>query len=216
MGVDRLLQVVAAVAAACGVFAVVTGSGWAGAVAGLSSVVCAGLVLRANPAWTGLRREPSINLRGQPSTTAVPSLMGEDYLDATLRGRIAVAKRALRPLSVVHVEILTELGESTLLAAHLIADAAETTLRASDVVGRRADGVYVFILEETGEDGAVWTTERLRRQVVETCGPRRFFAGVASYPNHALDAETIDLKAAEALASAREWGRDRIEVAANR
>lgn len=207
----RALQAVAALAGAAGVVAVVSRSSWAAVVAGVAAVISAGGSLRL------LSSSSAVDLRdGERAEdgSGTPTLLDERYLEATLRSRIAVAKRALRPLSVVHVEVLAEVGQPALLAAEQIAGAAEATLRASDVVGRHRDGHYVFILEDTGEDGAVWTTERLRRHLVNTLGPGRFHAGVASYPNHGLDADAVTAKAADALVLAREWGRDRIEVAA--
>ena len=95
----------------------------------------------------------------------------------------------------------------------LVAATVASTLRESDVVGRRADGVYVFVLEDTGEDGAVWTAERMRRALSAATGHRRFRAGIAAYPSHGLDARALVAKAALALDAAREWKRDRIEVA---
>ena len=206
-----------------------SGLAWVAAAAGALAIATALLAPRGR---VPLRRVgPELDLRDEdlPARAAAvagiddvarsgdgsPVLLGQEFLGATLRGRIAVARRALRPMSVVHVEVLVEPGH-TPVAAHLVASAAEMTLRESDIVGRRDDGVYVFILEDTGEDGAVWTIERLRRSVVGAVGHRRFHAGVASYPNHGLDAEAIDRQAAKALRAAREWDRDRIEVATTR
>ncbi len=141
-------------------------------------------------------------------------LLGAGFLETTLRSRIAVARRALRPLSVVHFEVFDVDGDHAMpVATRKVAATLHETLRESDVAGCRADGVYVFVLEETGEDGAVWTAERLRRRFVAESGARRFRAGIAGYPTHGLDVETVDAKAAEALNVARDWNRDRIEVA---
>lgn len=241
MGTDGLLRVVAAAAAAFGVFALVTGSTLSAAGAGASSVAAAVLAGRGRVRTTtptrateGVLAEPQIDIResgetsartpapevepaqvsvSDPLSSGSPQLYDGEYLAAVLRGRIAVARRALRPLSVVHVQVIADGTQGAPVPAHLIAAAAEATLRESDIVGRRDDGIYVVVLEDTGEDGAVWTAERLRRHIAGTIGPQRFQAGVASYPNHGLDADTVDASAARALEAAREWDRDRIEVA---
>ncbi len=230
---EQAIRGIAAGAAAFGSYAAVTSEGWAALVAGLCAVLTAVLVLRSRPAPDAGPASPeeAVDQDGEPvdaaSTPASPTsndpaptsaetsaqLLDTQHLDATIRGRIAVARRALRPLSVVHILIMgTDDGPGPVPAA-LMAAAAEATLRESDIVGRRDDGVYVVVLEDTGEDGAVWTTERLRRHVAGTIGPRRFQAGVASYPNHGLDAESVVANAADALRAAQEWDRDRIEVA---
>lgn len=243
MGNDGLLRIAAAAAAACGVFALVTGNAVAAAAAGACSVVVAVIAGRrsetASPAPAGeaspldqidLREpeavqhpepvEPSSSepapvdaSPAEPAPTATAQLFDGDYLAAALRGRVAVARRALRPLSVVHVRVEADDDSGGRVPARMIAAAAEATLRESDIVGRRDDGVYVVVLEDTAEDGAVWTAERLRRHIAGTIGPQRFQAGVASYPNHGLDAEAVDASAARALIAAQEWDRDRIEVA---
>lgn len=228
----RGLKGLAAGAATFGLYSVATGQTWAALVAGLCSLSTAIVALRAVDA----RSRPvssddsatvpvpdlAEGLIGENLTEGIadalvgpfgrsPELLDEENLASVLRGRVAVARRALRPLSVVHVMIWG--ASDGPLPAELVAAAAEATLRESDIVGRRADGVYVFVLEDTAEDGAVWTTERLRRHVAGTIGPRRFQAGVASYPNHGLDADSVDASAARALEAAKDWDRDRIEVA---
>ncbi|MDE0802050.1 MAG: hypothetical protein OSA99_01885 [Acidimicrobiales bacterium] len=251
MAGDGILRVAAVAAAACGVFALVTGNVVSAAAAGASSIAVAVLAGRgtarpSNPdaAATPVRREappasanpidlrepepvrlpaaevspaeepsPATPVPTEPAMAASAQLFDSDYLAATLKGRIAVARRALRPLSVVHLRISSGDGHHDGVPARLIAAAAEATLRESDIVGRRDDGVYVVVLEDTAEDGAVWTTERLRRHIAGTIGPQRFHAGVASYPNHGLEADAVEMSAAIALRAAQEWDRDRIEVA---
>lgn len=209
------LRVVAAAAAAFGAFAVVTAHPAAALVAGLCAVGAAALALRAQRPETasdpGRGPVPDPSLDPEEAGGLSAPLLESEFLETTLRGRIAIARRALRPLSVVHIFIVG--ASDGAVPAGLIAAAAEATLRESDVVVRREDGVYVAVLEDTSEDGAVWTTERLRRHIAGTIGPRRFQAGVAAYPSHGLDVESIQASAATALQAAREWDRDRIEVA---
>ena len=142
-------------------------------------------------------------------------LLSPDFLLTTLRGRVAVARRALRPLSVVCFETLeTEDGLPTVpVARETVAAILRRTLREADVSGRGDGDAYVCILEDTGEDGAVWTAERVRRNLTEGGHVRRFRAGIASYPTHGLEPEELEAKARAALVSARDWATDRIEVA---
>lgn len=142
------------------------------------------------------------------------SLLHAEFLATTLRGRVAVARRALRPLSVICFECFeTRDGRPTQSLPHDAVGAfLKRTLREADVSGRSGDA-FVCILEDTGEDGAVWTAERVRRTLLEEGQNRRFRAGIASYPTHGLDAEELLDKAHAALAAARDWGSDRIEVA---
>ena len=216
----RILVVVATCAAVLGGLAFLTGEAVIAAVSGVCAVVAAVLVARSPALRPELvtRRPLSAPAPAAPEPPdrgplTDDGVLSEDFLRVTLQNRVAAARRALRPLSVVYLEVLDVRGDQPVrVTGQLVASALSSTLREADVVGRRDDGVYVFVLEDTGEDGAVWTAERLRRTLVST-GHRRFRAGVASYPSHALDARGLDAKACAALDTAREWKRDRIEVA---
>jgi len=233
------LVTAAAVAAAAGVLAVATGSGAVAVVAGTASALTALLALAGGrpvppppveasvpapvhdprPALADASAEPEADpMRalfesGPPAGSA--SLLHAEFLVTTLRGRVAVARRALRPLSVVCFECFeTHDGQPTVSLPHdLVGSFLKRTLREADVSGRSQGDAFVCILEDTGEDGAVWTAERVRRNLLEDGPHRRFRAGIASYPTHGLDAEELLDKAHAALAAARDWGSDRIEVA---
>jgi GGDEF domain-containing protein len=87
------------------------------------------------------------------------------------------------------------------------------TLRESDTACRLDDGTFALILEDTPENGAVWTVERVRRLLADDGADIVIWAGVASYPAHALEAPALLVLAEKALAGAREWPQSRIEVA---
>ena len=214
-----MLLAVATAAAILGGLAFVTGEALVAAASGLLALAAASLVTRSPGLRADLVTRRPVSAAPAPSAASDrgpltdDGVLAEDFLRVTLQNRVAAARRALRPLSVVYLEVLDVRGDTPVrVTGELVASALSSTLRESDVVGRRDDGVYVFVLEDTGEDGAVWTAERLRRALVST-GHRRFRAGVASYPSHALDARGLDVKACAALDTAREWKRDRIEVA---
>ncbi len=70
------------------------------------------------------------------------------------------------------------------------------------------------MLEDTPEDGAIWTVERLRRALSVLDDAQTRWAGIACYPAHAFSAEEVLDKAEAAYRQARDWAQDRIEVAA--
>jgi GGDEF domain-containing protein len=70
-----------------------------------------------------------------------------------------------------------------------------------------------LILEDTPENGAVWTVERVRRALAVEHPGQTLWAGIACYPAHAFDAWELFDRAGQALDAAQEWHQDRIEVA---
>ena len=217
-----MLVALATVAALLGGLAFVTGEGVLAALAGLCSLAAASMATRVAPATSELaRRNRGRSIGGEAASSAgaaepfvAHGILGEPFLRVTLENRVAAARRALRPLSVVLLEVAPLEGHGAeWVTDDLVATSLSSTLRAADIAGRRADGVYVFVLEDTGEDGAVWTAERMRRNLASATGRCRFRAGIASYPSHGLDADDVIAKAVVALDAARGWERDRIEVA---
>ncbi len=88
------------------------------------------------------------------------------------------------------------------------ATAAATKLALRAMMSR-----FAFLLEDTPEDGAIWTVERVRRALAPLGGDQTRWAGIACYPAHAFNATDTLAKAEEAYARACEWAQDRIEVA---
>lgn len=135
-------------------------------------------------------------------------LLNELYFRAALPNRVATARRVLRPISIVILEV--DHGSPI----REVAEALVVTLRESDSACRLDNGDFGLILEDTPENGAVWSVERLRRLLADQGTPVLLWAGVASYPAHALEpVDLLDL-AERALADALQWtGQSRIEVA---
>lgn len=216
------LVLTAGVTAVLGVLALVTGAGWVASAAGLGAIAVGSLAMRTARVSDSLRLDDPVDLPEEDPAPPPPAVeaplvpvargaLDEQTLDSLLLSRIALARRTLQPLSLLHLEVS---GGGLSGTGHLaITRVLEETLRESDVFGRRRDGVYVFVLADTGEDGAVWTAERIRRRLEADPGDRVFAAGIACYPAHGLDAQELEAKAAAALGAAREWKRDRIEVA---
>lgn len=142
-------------------------------------------------------------------------LFAEPFFLATVSWRLIACRRVLRPLSLAIFEVVDGLPGGPVLPSdpRVVAAMVGSTLRASDIAGRMADGSYGLMLEDTPEDGAVWAVERLRRALGTKPGSRTVRAGVACYPGQALTPIEIVDAARTAFATAREWPQDRIEVA---
>lgn len=134
-------------------------------------------------------------------------LLNEEYFRAALPNRVAMARRVLRPISIVVARV------GSLDVARQVAFGLLDTLRESDTACRLDDGAFALILEDTPENGAVWTMERLRRLLTDQGTDVVIWSGVASYPAHALEAGDLLALAEHALADAMQWTQSRIEVA---
>jgi two-component system cell cycle response regulator len=152
---------------------------------------------------------------GEGLTDVVTGLFNHDYFLVALDSRIAAARRHLRPVAVALLDVVEgRNGEERPAAdARLVAGALRETLRESDTATRLRDGRFGVVLEDTPENGAIWTIERVRRRIAEEDPDLTMWAGVACYPAHAFDVPAIIQRADAALDAAREWHQDRIEVA---
>lgn len=143
------------------------------------------------------------------------NLFSEGYLKVALESRLASARRHLRPVALALVEVSEGLPDQGGRDASpkTVAEAVSRTLRDSDIPCRLEDGTFAVILEDTPENGAVWTVERIRRNLVSTAGHHTLWAGVACYPAHAFDGPELLTAVRQALEAAKAWNQDRIEVA---
>jgi GGDEF domain-containing protein len=107
-------------------------------------------------------------------------LLNQAYFDAALPNRVATARRLLHPLTLV---VLAVEG----VAPARVATALVTALRESDTACRLDDGRYALILEDTPEDGARLTVDRIRSMLTSAV----VTAGVASYPAQALEVDEL-------------------------
>ena len=135
-------------------------------------------------------------------------LLNDAYFRAALPNRVATARRVLRPVSVA---VLTAEGEGSVAS---VAYGLLDTLRDCDTACRLDDGRFGLLLEDTPEDGALYTLQRLRQLLIDQAAPVTVWGGIASYPVHALEPGTLLLMAELALQQAREWPDGRFEVAA--
>ncbi|MDY7104045.1 MAG: diguanylate cyclase [Actinomycetota bacterium] len=142
-------------------------------------------------------------------------LFTEGYFKVAVEMRIAAARRRLRPVAVVLLDVVREVGSPDQRPGvpTSVSRSIRETLREADTASRLDDGRYALVLEDTPESGAIWTVERLRSRLVEAEPDHTVWAGVACYPAHAFDTAEILSQAEAALELAREWRQDRIEVA---
>lgn len=148
-------------------------------------------------------------------TDPLTGLFSQDYFDVAIEARIAAARRHLRPVGVVVLEVVEGLrvGRIQPTDPKRVAEAINETLREADTACRRGDGRFALLLEDTPENGAIWTVERIRRFLAESDPTLTLWAGVACYPAHGFSAEMLLTLADAALVTAQEWRQDRIEVA---
>jgi len=150
----------------------------------------------------------------QAITDPATGLYTETYFRAAVEARVAAARRHLRPVAVVLVEVTEGSGDERRRAEpSMVSDHLMETLRESDTACRTSKGLYALVLEDTPENGAVWTVERIRRRIADDNPSLTLWAGVACYPAHAFEVRDLVGKASEALEAATEWHQDRIEVA---
>jgi diguanylate cyclase (GGDEF)-like protein len=143
-------------------------------------------------------------------------LFNEQFFTASVPSRLASSKRALRPLSIV----LLALGgpqpgsvDDGPVTGREVAYGLLRTLRESDLACRLERGRFGLVLDETAADGAVLTIDRFRSLLDEQGTRQHLWAGISTYPTHALDATSLLLAADAALRDAMAWQQSRIELA---
>jgi GGDEF domain-containing protein len=148
-------------------------------------------------------------------TDATTGLYSEGYFTVALDARIAAARRNLKPVAVVLMEVIEGLGKGLPRPADpsRVATSICDTIREADTACRLMDGGYALVLEDTSENGAIWTVERIRRHMAMNDPGLTMWAGVACYPAHGFTTDEVLDRADLALDMAREWRQDRIEVA---
>ncbi len=152
----------------------------------------------------------------EPLTDPETGLFSESFFRASLDSRVAAARRHLRPVAIALIDVVNGLPDDSPTQANptSVAPSITETLRGADTACRLKNGYFAALLEDTPENGAIWTVERIRRKLSETNPEVTVWAGVACYPAHAFGADEILTAAEQALENAREWRQDRIEVAA--
>jgi GGDEF domain-containing protein len=148
-------------------------------------------------------------------TDGVTGLLAEGWFVVALESRIAAARRHLRPVAVVVLEVVSGLDDGAPVAVdpRRVSAALTATIREADEAFRLRDGVFALLLEDTTDTGATWSAERVRLAIGQIEPEAVMWAGVACYPAHGLTTEEVLDRADTALDAAREWRQHRIEVA---
>ena len=129
------------------------------------------------------------------------------FFNLAIEGRVAAARRHLWPVTVLLIELGLapdcETGHAQSEALAGFADLLRSTLREADIVCRTGPARFAVLLDDTGEEGGVWTAERIQVAASHDVSKvRRMAAGVATYPTHGLEAGEVLTRAESALARA--------------
>ncbi len=179
-------------------------------------------VTQAAPVLANLRNLALAELRA--ATDALTGLPNRRAIDDHLKRLLAGAGRSLTPMSTILMDLDHfkgindtfghERGDEVLAAVGAL---MRTELRGSDFAGRSGGEEFVVMLPDTDRAGAMRVAEHLRQAMHSLSLPgvtREVTAsfGVATYPDDALDGETLMRLADRALYSAKQSGRDRVEA----
>jgi diguanylate cyclase (GGDEF)-like protein len=167
-------------------------------------------------------------MEGQAMTDPLTGLRNTRFFDPYLEQELEAARRDQQPLSVVMVDI-DHFKNFNDTHGHPAGDEALRTfarvlggsIRASDVAARYGGEEFIIALRHAGIDEAQAIAEKLRlavEQSVVELGPGRYARitasfGVASTGLHIQDQKTLVSLADAALYSAKELGRNRVELA---
>jgi diguanylate cyclase (GGDEF)-like protein len=179
-------------------------------------------VTQAAPVLANLRNLALAELRA--ATDALTGLPNRRAIDDHLKRLLAGAGRSLTPMSAIlldldHFKDINdtfghERGDEVLAALGAL---MRSELRGSDFAGRSGGEEFIVMLPDTDRVGAMRVAEHLRMALHTMKVPavsREITAsfGVATYPDDALDGETLLRLADRALYAAKTAGRDRVEA----
>lgn len=167
--------------------------------------------------------------RRRAFTDDLTGLFNRRFLDEKIPELIIESARSGRPLSLVMMDIdhFTDVNEKVgpILGDRLLTaltPVITSTFRESDVLVRYGGDEFAFLLPDTSTEEALELTRALRDGLVD---PTVFESiggdvpmitvsqGVATYPVHAGDSQSLWHEADRALYAAKERGRNRAEAA---
>lgn len=151
-------------------------------------------------------------------TEAITGLPDGRVFTVMLERKVALARRTLKPVSVIFFEIDEFNSFAPYIREHamrVISRVITNTLRESDTVCGVGAGALGVLLDDTSEAGAIWAANRIRQANAEAPSSDvvSLSAGVACYPTHAMDGEDLIDAARAACERALEHGPGRIQVA---
>lgn len=163
-------------------------------------------------------------LREQAIRDPLTGLFNRRYLEESLGRELAKVKRDESPLGIAMLDIdyFKSFNDTHGHAAgdrmlQALADILQHNTRAGDIVCRYGGEEFVVVLPSAPLDVALLRIEYCRQtfgaRVVEHAGERlqsTLSAGVASFPQHGGDVETLLAAADEAMYRAKQAGRDQV------
>lgn len=182
--------------------------------AGGASLVMLERVHRAEREAADARRQEPVLEPDEDSGATLPMLDAETalpdrhYFELALNSRVAAARRHLWPVTVVLLDIglqsdADDHRELRAQAFGAFANLLRQTLREADIACRLGATTMGLILEDTAEEGGVWTAQRLQIALSkDVTRVKRLAAGVASYPSHGLRPDEVLGRAESALSRA--------------
>lgn len=159
-------------------------------------------------------------VRKDSITDALTGLANRRALELRLQGEIVRAKRYRHELALVMMDI-DYFKRYNDVYGHRAGDEILRRLgwmigeqvREPDLVARYGGEEFALLLPETGLPGAHALVQRIRDRMMEDGIPLTLSYGIAVYPHHAEDAETLLQAADEALYAAKKAGRDSVRDA---
>jgi diguanylate cyclase (GGDEF)-like protein len=160
------------------------------------------------------------------ATDALTGLPNKRAVDDSLKRMAAQASRTASPLSAIfldldHFKLINDTyghdrGDEVLAAVGAV---LRSELRASDMAGRMGGEEFLILAPDTGRAGAVELAEKVRVamhgiHVRDLDGQVTASLGVATLLEDTLESDTLLRIADRALYSAKQNGRDRVEVPA--
>ncbi|HYF47950.1 MAG TPA: diguanylate cyclase, partial [Planctomycetota bacterium] len=152
-------------------------------------------------------------------TDPLTGLLTHRHFQQELEQAVRRAARSEQPLSLLLLDLdhFKQLNDTCGHAAGntcltSVAATLKEALRATDVIARFGGDEFEVLLPDTPQDAAARVAEKLREHI----GALKFDVqitgtfGVASYPQNALDASTLFLRADAALYEAKEAGRNKV------
>jgi len=168
------------------------------------------------------------SLREQAIRDPLTGLFNRRYFQETLRREIHRASRANAPLSVVMLDIDYfkrfndmhghDAGDAALKA---VGEILMSRTRAGDVACRHGGEEFVLAFPGLSAEIAAERVEELRHAIEtrdiqflgQTIDPVTISAGIAVYPDHAMDMDSLMRLADQALYRSKEAGRNRFTMA---
>ncbi len=152
---------------------------------------------------------------GAPIEDPATGLFSEAFLRAVLPTRIATARRSLKQLGLVMVQVDADPGARNgqeappgeALDSAMLGHAVHRALRDSDIAAGLDADRFAMLLEFTPVEGCVVVAQRFIDLLDKEHPNLVASAGVACYPAHAIDASELFAASTRALEDARSRGR---------